>query len=59
MVIKEDNNIKGSKEEVKKICEEYGYKLTKYDEITIRGKYGCTEITCNNGSLSISELFFV
>lgn len=54
MVIKEDNNIKGSKEEVKKICEQYGYKLTKYDEITIRGKYGCTEITCNNGSLSIS-----
>ena len=54
MIIKEERTPKGSKEEVKKICEEYGYKLTRYEEIVIRGEYGCTEMTCNNGSLSIS-----
>lgn len=54
MVIKENSSANGSKEEVKKLCEEYGYKLTKYDEIVLRGKYCCTEIACNNGSLSIA-----
>lgn len=54
MIIKEEKTPKGSKEEVKKICEEYGYKLTRYEEIVIRGEYGCTEMTCNNGAISIS-----
>lgn len=54
MIIKENSGANGSKEEVKKLCEEYGYKLTKYDEIVLRGKYCCTEIACNNGSISIA-----
>lgn len=54
MIIKESNSPKGSKSEIKKLCDEYGYKLTKYDEIVIRGEYGCTEIACNNGSISIA-----
>lgn len=54
MIIKEIKSPKGSKKEIKRICEEYGYKLTKYEEITIRGEYGCTEIACNNGSISIA-----
>ena len=54
MIIKESNFPKGSKLEIKKLCDEYGYKLTKYDEIVIRGEYGCTEIACNNGSISIA-----
>ena len=53
MIIKEENAAKGSKEEVKNLCAKYGYKLTKYEEITIEGEYYCTEIACNNGSLSI------
>ena len=54
MLIKEERIPKGSKAEVKRLCEQYGYKLTKYEEITIKGEYGCTEIACNNGSLSIA-----
>lgn len=49
-----DNSLK---DQVKAICDSYGYKLTKFDEVKdIRPNSYCVEMACNNGSLSIKAV---